>query len=246
MIGKSVIGMLAFAVFMFLASDSIAIDGGQSPPDGWPYPPDGGPYSPDGWPYSPDGGPYLPDGGPYLPDGGPYLPDGGPYPLDGWPYPPDGGQYLPDGGSNQGGHPATGPIGSPPSSAPSDSTTGALGYAQGQELTQRDIQVTGGALMAHAMVSGLQLWVWYNGAWTIGPAAVHYWRSTSTATYNDRSQYIWSWELYPNGRQVWKQWGYRMAGYIHGRFTGDMRGWHQLAMWGSRSGWSNSVWIYVR
>lgn len=241
MIGRSVIGMLAFAVFIFLASDSVAIDGGLSPPDGWPSPPDGSPYLPDG-----DGLPPYPDSGPYLPDGWPYSPDGGPYPPDGWPYPMDEGQYLPDEGPSQGGHPASGPIGSPPSSAPTDSTTGALGYAQGQELTQRDIQATGGELMAYAMISGLQLWVWYNGAWTIGPAAVHYWRSTSTATYNDQSQYIWSWELYPNGKPVWKQWGYRMAGYIHGRFTGDKHGWHQLAMWGSRSGWSNSVWIYVR
>jgi hypothetical protein len=232
MIGRSVIGMLALASFIFLAIDGIAVDGGQSLPGGLPS------YA-NGWPSSLDGLPPYPDGLPPYPDG---LP---PYP-DGWPSSPDGLPSYPDGGPSEGGHPATGPVGSSPSSAPPDSTTGALGYAQGQELTQRDIQVTGGALMAHAIIARLQLWVYYDGAWTPGPAAVHYWRSTSTATYNDQSQYIWSWELYPGGRQVWKGWGYRMAGYIHGRFTGDMRGWHQLAMWGSRSGWSNSVWIYVR
>jgi hypothetical protein len=230
MIGRSIIGMLASAIFIFLACDGIAVDGFPPSPDGFPLFPDGLPPSPDGWPYSPDGWQYSPDGWPYSPDG--LL------------SPPDGGPSSVDVGSSQ--HPATGPIGSPPSLAPSDSTTGALGYAQGQELTARDIQATGGAFMAHAMLSNLQLWVWYNGAWTTGPAAVRYWRSSSTVTHTDRSQYIWSWELYPNGRQVWKGWGYRWAGYIHGFFTGDMRGWHQLAMWGSSSGWSNSVWIYVR
>jgi len=233
MICKSVIGMLAVVVFIFLAGSCNAIDGGQYGPDGWPYPPDGGQYPPDGWPYPPDGGQYPPDGGQYPPDGGQYPPDGGQYPPDG-------------GGSGQDGHPATGPIGSAPSSAPPDSTTEALSYAEGQELTQQDVQATGGEMRAYMMVSGLQLWVRYNGAWIVGPAAVRYWRSTSMLTQNDQPQYIWSWEMYPNGRQVWKQWGYRRAGYIHGRFIGDMRGWHQLAMWGSKSGWSNSVWILVR
>jgi hypothetical protein len=246
MITKSFMGILAFALLIFLASNGMALDGGQYPPYGTPYLPDGSPYLPDGSPYNPDGSPYLPDGSPYLPDGSPYLPDGTPYLPDGTPYLPDGSPYLPDGGSGQGEHPATGPVGSAPASAPSESSTGALNYGQGQELTQRDLQLAGGGLSAYMAVSGLQLLVRYNGAWTTGPAAIRYWGSTSTVTQNDQPQYIWSWELYPNGRQVWKGWGYRWGGYIHGIFTGDMRGWHQLAMWGSRSAWSNSVWIYVR
>jgi hypothetical protein len=93
--------------------------------------------------------------------------------------------------------------------------------------------------------SGLQIWVRYNGMWTTSPASVFLWRSTSILSYNDQSQRIWSWEGYPRGRQVWRDLGYRMPGYFHGRFTGDERGWHRLAMWGSRSGWSNVLWIYV-
>ena len=208
MIGKSVIGILAISAFIFLSSDTMAIDGGQ----------------------------YLQDGGTYFLKGGQYY--------------PDEGQYYPNvsednDSANQDEHPATGPISSPPSSEPTDSTTAALSYADGKELTQQDVQNIGGAMLAYALKPGLQLWI-RNEAWTLRPAAVRYWRSTSTLTYNDQPQYIWSWELYPKGRQVWKQWGYKNAGYIHGRFTGAMRGWHQLAMWGSKSGWSNSVWILVR
>jgi hypothetical protein len=236
MIGRSIIVMLACVPILFLGSSGIAKDVGQYLPDEWPSP-DGLPYSPDEWPSYPNVSPYSPDEWPSYPDVLPYSPDE-------WPSYPDVLPSYPDGGYSQ--HPATGPVGSPPSLAPSDSTTGALGYAQGEELTARDIQATGGALMAHAIISNLQLWIWYNGYWTTGSAAVRYTRSTSTVTYNDRSQYIWSWELYPNGIQIWNGPRYMRAGYIHGLFTGDMPGWHQLAMWGSRSGWSNSVWIYVR
>jgi len=210
MIEKSVIGIMAFAIFIFLASDSMAIDGGQ---------------------YLPDGGSYFPDGGQYFPDEGQYFPDVGP--------------YLPDNGSaSQDEHPVTGPIGSPPSSEP-DSSTEALSYTDGQELTQQDMQNIGGAMLAYALKPGLRLWVRCDGRWTLRPTAACYLESTSTLTYNDQPQYIWSWEMYPKGRQVWKQWGYKNAGFIHCRFTGAMRGWHQLAMWGSKSGWSNSVWISV-
>jgi len=100
--------------------------------------------------------------------------------------------------------------------------------------------------MAFMMVSGLQIQTWYNGMWTTGPASVFFWRSTSILSNNDQAQTIWFWEGYPSGQQVWKNMGYRMPGYFHGRFTGDSRGWHKLAIWGSRSGWSNVVWIYVR
>jgi hypothetical protein len=158
--------------------------------------------------------------------------------------------------SGQGGaessHPTSGPQSYQPMSTPSASTTQALDYGQGETLTQQEVFASGGMqasgdmqMRAYAMVTGLQLWVRYNGAWSKDPAAVYYYRSTSMLTNNDQSQYIWSWERYPNGRQQWQNWGYRMPGYIHGQFIGDARGWHQLAMWGSRSGWSNVIWIYV-
>jgi hypothetical protein len=99
--------------------------------------------------------------------------------------------------------------------------------------------------MAYYATSGMQLWVRYNGAWSTGPAAVYYNGRTNMLTDNDQYQRIWSWEEYPDGSARWRDWGYRMPGYFSGWFIGDVRGWHYLAMWGSNSGWSNVVPIYV-
>ena len=233
---KLAVTMVAFSVFIFLAATAIA----------QPVPYDQYPYGPD-WPSDPN------------------------YP--GWDYPnyptdpnypgPSQDSRSSSGSSGDGGHPSQGPASSEPLSAPSASTTEALNYAEGQSLSLQEVSSSGmmasgnemmaygsgtaasGGSMAYMSTSGLQIWVRYNGRWTTGPASVSFWRSTSILSYNDQSQRIWSWEGYPRGRQVWRDLGYRMPGYFHGRFTGDERGWHRLAMWGSRSGWSNVLWIYV-
>jgi len=130
-----------------------------------------------------------------------------------------------------------------------------LNYAEGESLSLQDVSSSG--MMASGsgssfsayrsmdfmMVSGLQVWTRYNGMWTTGPASVFFWRSTSILSYNDQAQTVWSREGNPRRPPVWRNLGYRMPGYFHGRFTGDERCWHRLAMWGSRSGWSNVVWI---
>jgi len=170
--------------------------------------------------------------------------------------PQNGPGMNPSPADSEGGHPAIGPDSLQPLSAPSGSNTEALSYAEGQSLSQQDVALSGGlggglsggsgsSDMAFMMVAGLQVWTRYNGIWTVDPAAVFFWRSTSLLSYNDQAQTVWSWERYPNGQQNWRNLGYRMPGYFHGRFIGDARGWHELAMWGSRSGWSNVVWIYV-
>ncbi len=198
----------------------------------------------------------APDG--QYPSGPGYL--GPSYPPDmsnqGPNYPgyqgPQNGPGTPLPADSEGGHPATGPNSSQPLSAPSGSNTEALSYAEGQSLSQQDVALSGGLSggsgsgdMAFMLVAGLQVWTRYNGMWTTDPAAVFFWRSTSLLSYNDQAQTVWSWERYPNGQQSWRNLGYRMPGYFHGRFIGDARGWHELAMWGSISGWSNVVWIYV-
>jgi hypothetical protein len=158
-------------------------------------------------------------------------------------------------GGNEG-HPSNGPSSSEPLFAPSGSNTEALNYAEGESLSLQEVSSSGmmasgsgigsaDRSMTFMMTSGLQIWTRYNGMWTVDPASVFFWRSTSILSYNDQAQRVWSWEGYPRGRQVWRNLGYRMPGYFHGRFTGDERGWHRLAMWGSRSGWSNVLWIYV-
>ena len=220
---KPLITSVVLAIFIFLTATTLA----QPLPDGQ-YP----------------SGPNYP--GPNYPND-PYGPN---YPN--YPEPQNEPGPTPGPNDNQGGHPAAGPESSLPLSAPSGSNTEALSYAEGQSMSQQEVaasgEMSGGAgsgKMAYMLVTGLQIWTRYNGMWTTDPAAVFFWRSTSLLTYNDQAQNVWSWERYPNGQQSWRNLGYRMPGYFHGRFIGDARGWHELAMWGSRSGWSNVAWIYV-
>lgn len=234
---KSEVASIVLATIIFLVANTVA----QPPPQG--------PYGPD---YPNDQGPYYP--GPDYPPG-PDNPNYQPT-LNPGPEPVLTPGPTPGPVTAEGDHPSMGPASSEPISAPSASTTEALNYGEGQTLTQQDVASTGGissggissggATAFYMAVAGMQLYARYNGRWTTDPASVYYWRSTSTLTDNDQYQKIWSWEMYPNAPQpVWRNWGYRMEGYIHGKFIGDARGWHQLAMWGSKSGWSNVIWIYV-
>ncbi|KQC16048.1 MAG: hypothetical protein APR56_00540 [Methanosaeta sp. SDB] len=92
---------------------------------------------------------------------------------------------------------------------------------------------------------GLQHWIYYCGRWTYGPAAMWLGQQTNTIIRNNQYQYVWYYDKYPSGYQQWKYEGYRYPGYFGTNFLADQRGWHQIAVWGSRSGWSNPIWIYV-
>jgi hypothetical protein len=92
---------------------------------------------------------------------------------------------------------------------------------------------------------GLQHWIYYCGRWTYGPAAMRYGQQTNTITRNNQYQHVWYYDKYPSGYQQWEYGGYRYPGYYFGYFGADQRGWHQIAVWGSRSGWSNPIWVYV-
>lgn len=92
---------------------------------------------------------------------------------------------------------------------------------------------------------GIQQWIYYAGRWSYGPAALWFGQRTNTIIKTDQYQRIWSYERYPTGYQDWQYWGYWSPGYHHAWFGADARGWHQIAIWGSRSGWSNPIWVYV-
>lgn len=244
---KLVITSVVFAVFILLTATTLAQ---PLPYDQYPSGPD---YPGPDYPSDPNyPGPDYPDDPNYP---GPDYPDDPTDPYNTWPQ--QGPGTVPGSNGGNEGHPSEGPSSQQPLSAPSGSNTEALNYAEGESLSLQEVSSSGmmasgsGAAsadrsMAFMMVSGLQVWTRYNGVWTTNPASVFFWRSTSILSYNDQAQTVWSWEGYPRGRQIWRNLGYRMPGYFHGRFTGDERGWHRLAMWGSRSGWSNVVWIYVR
>jgi hypothetical protein len=197
----------------------------------------------------------------------PPLPDGSQYPSYPPGYPGQGGQQ---GQNNQGNnmnsqgqgalvdHPSSGPsLGQQPQSTPSASTgTVAENLGQGQVSSQQLAQLggapgggtqatTGGQVKAYLLLTGLQQWAYYNGQWTTYPSAVNYYGRMNIVFNNDQSQYIWSYERYPNGYEDWNNWGYLYPGYYNRIFLGDAIGWHQIAIWGSQSGWSNVLWIYV-
>jgi len=92
---------------------------------------------------------------------------------------------------------------------------------------------------------GLQQWIYYCGRWTYGPGSLIYGQQTNTIIRNDQYQMLWSYERYPSGYESWQFWGYWYPGYRHAWFGADAQGWHQIAVWGSRSGWSNPIWVYV-
>ena len=92
---------------------------------------------------------------------------------------------------------------------------------------------------------GLQHLIYYCGRWTYGPAALVYGQQTNTITQNYQYQYVWYYDRYPDGHEQWEYGGYWYPGPRFGYFRADQRGWHQIAIWGSRSGWSNPIWVYV-
>jgi hypothetical protein len=202
------------------------------------------------------------DGSSYPPQ-----PDGSQYPSYPPGYPGQGNQPGPNNQgnnvNNQGqgasvNHPSSGPsVGELPLSTPSASTgMVAENLGQGQAVSSQQLAqlggapggsqtTTGGQAKAYLVLTGLQQWAYYNGQWTTYPSAVGYYGRMNIIVNNDQNQYLWSWERYPNGYVDWNSWGYLYPGYYNRIFLGDASGWHQIAVWGSQSGWSNVLWIYV-
>jgi len=103
----------------------------------------------------------------------------------------------------------------------------------------------GGAPAKISMISGSQLWILYNGAWTNNPAAIYYNDRTPMLLYNDQGQWISTEETYPNGLVDPIYWGYLNSGYHDYWFIGDAVGWHKIVAVGSATGPSNVIWVYV-
>jgi len=166
------------------------------------------------------------------------------------------GTCVPD--SQEVGHPTSGPSCALPNTKPEPSTSGKLtNLNEGQTLSKEQVETasnsplpTGSSCppgMAYYITPtlGTQYWVWYNGQWTTGPSAVFRFMPTTTLIYNDQAQFLFGYELDPTGKVTWRNWGYRWSGYIPNGFVGLVQGWHVEAIWGSKSGWSNILYIYV-
>ncbi len=255
--------VLAFAALISMAAISAAQLG---LPELYPYPDDSSwlnpPSSHDSWPGQ------WPDGWPNQWE----EPYPTPEPISGPSTPPGMGG---SGSYSDSAPTGTRPGGYQPVSTPSASTGSPISYLDdGASLSERDVSgLPGGSTLlapggsASPLASGgteafksyyggttqayrryyggLQQWIYYCGRWTYGPAALWYGQQTNTIIRNDQYQRIWSYERYPNGYEAWQYWGYWYPGYHHAWFGADYRGWHQIAVWGSRSGWSNPIWVYV-
>ncbi|MGB7002015.1 MAG: hypothetical protein WBE22_08405 [Halobacteriota archaeon] len=113
-------------------------------------------------------------------------------------------------------------------------------------ISEGEVANIGGAIPRKLkMISGSQLWVLYNGAWTQSSAAIYYWDRTYILLDNDQGQWISTEETYPSGWVDSKNWGYINAGYRYYTFIGDAVGWHKVVAKGSVTGQSNVIWIYV-
>lgn len=136
-------------------------------------------------------------------------------------------------------------------------TTGeaASELGQGQSLTKEQVSSFGqveepgeaGAvgLVGAVVPTGIQYRVLYDGLWSFGPAALGFGEQTNMLVSVDQPQEIWSYEKYPDGNEVWEQWGYWNPGDYNAWFDADAVGWHLVAIFGETSGWSNAIWIYV-
>jgi len=111
--------------------------------------------------------------------------------------------------------------------------------------TQGEMTKIGGAPAKMKVISGSQLWVLYNGAWTTGNAAIYAGDRTRLLLHNDEGQGTSTVETYPNGLVVPKYWGYLNSGYHYFTYYDNAVGWHKIVAVGSVTGQSNVIWIYV-
>jgi hypothetical protein len=163
-------------------------------------------------------------------------------------------------------HPTEGPQVAVPTYTPSANTGNVLGYLEnGQTLDPQTIIANFGskpepssedgsaqsnrdlnpglAFMAPPPPKGIQIWAFYKNQWTQGPSAIFLNQQMNIAVRNDQTQFLWGYDS--NSWQTWSSWGLRWPGTMFSTFLGDVRGWHFVAMWGSKSGWSNVLPIYV-
>jgi hypothetical protein len=113
----------------------------------------------------------------------------------------------------------------------------------GQQPSMEELRRIGGDIY---FPGGLQLYILYNNIWCQDATSYWYSDNANMLIYSDQPQYIVIYERYPNGQIQRNDIGYIDSGYNTGMFDADSKGLHTLAVWGSRSEWSNKLQIYVQ
>lgn len=126
-------------------------------------------------------------------------------------------------------------------SEPQFESNGASEYANG--LSSNPYYSYSPQLLSPPKPSGIRMWALYNGIWTMGPSAVLQFQEINLIVKNDKWQYLWGYDS--NSLPHWTFWGYMGPGFIPSTFYADTKGWHMCAIWGSVSGFSNTLPIFV-
>jgi hypothetical protein len=113
----------------------------------------------------------------------------------------------------------------------------------GQQPSMEELREIGGDIY---FPDGIQLYILYNDRWCQDGTSYWSYEKANMMFYSDQPQYIVMYERYPNGQIQKNDIGYVDSGYNAGMFMADSKGLHTLAVWGSRSGWSNQLQIYVQ
>jgi hypothetical protein len=113
----------------------------------------------------------------------------------------------------------------------------------GQNPSLGELSRIGGNIPAQ---KGLQFYILYNNLWSQEYTSYWFGYTTNTLLYNDIPQYITIYEKYPDGQITRNDLGYINKGYFPGWFEADTKGVHELRVWGSQSGWSNTLTIYIQ
>ncbi|NQE52173.1 hypothetical protein C5S29_01170 [ANME-1 cluster archaeon GoMg3.2] len=143
------------------------------------------------------------------------------------------------------GQPSTPPKPSTGETASGEDISGLPASSGMTSIAEGEVTEIGGAPAKMKVISGSQLWVLYNGAWTTGNAALYAGDRTSLLLYNDQGQGISTEETYPNGWVEKINWGYLNPEYHYFTYYDDAVGWHKIVAKGSVTGQSNVIWIYV-
>lgn len=101
----------------------------------------------------------------------------------------------------------------------------------------------GGLSAAEQEAAPIELWAFYNGAWTQAPTAVRQNQQMNLMGRNSLVQPLWGFDSGSNPN--WTYWGEIGPGFIPSTFFADSKGWHTVRIWGGSSGLSNSLAVYV-
>jgi len=166
-------------------------------------------------------------------------------------------------------HPLSAPEEQPPANTPSPNTGKAItNLANGQILQTQDVVAAfgsepqesvstesdqaismypSGSRVVYPMyitpTNKIQFFAFYKNKWTMKNSALSLGHLMNLIVVNDRKQHLWAYDS--NSWPKWQDLGKCNKGLVSLQFLADTSGWHHCIIWGSKSGWSNSLWIWV-